>query len=121
MKKMIKTILGSWLAVVLFAGCSVVGVVESVPLKLVSRDLKRASEIAEKYGDESTARCTRWMQGAIEGELELLGEDIDGLISLAIQQKLLKEHMTSNEAEFKENCGDFAAEIMLQVGKTISR
>jgi len=87
--------------------------------KLVTRDLVRVSEMAEKYGKPAVAQCTTYLVGALEGRQELLSEDVDGVISLAFKAYLLKEISHEDGEKFKAECGPLAAELLLQIGRDL--
>ena len=108
------------------SGCVVGAVKDKVHGKVLSildKDLGQVVHLAEKYGekDSSIAKCARYLQGALAGKQELLAEETKGLLSRALKSKLLAQYVRKDEAAFKEQCRDFSADIMLELGKSITR
>lgn len=120
---------GAIIALVLalfLSGCVIGAVKDKVQGKVLSildKDLGQVVHLAEKYGekDSSIAKCARYLQGALAGKQELLAEETKGLLSRALKSKLLAQYVRKDEAAFKEECRDFSADIMLELGKSITR
>jgi hypothetical protein len=106
------------LILVLVSACSIV---ESKVAGLVSNDLQRTAELASKYGQPSIANCANYLNSAINGHQELAKEDTSGVISYALRSYLHSRLTDGNEEAFKQNCGPFAAGLMLHMGKNIAR
>jgi len=105
------------------SGCAIGAVKDKVHSKVISileDDLKQVVVLAEKYGEEELAKCAKYLQGALAGKQELLAEETKGLLSRALKSKLLAEYVRQDEANFKEQCRDFSASIMLELGKSIT-
>jgi len=120
---------GAIIALVLalfMSGCVAGAVKDKVQGKVLSildKDLGQVVHLAEKYGDKdsSIAKCARYLQGALAGKQELLAEETKGLLSRALKSKLLAQYVRKDEAAFKEQCKDFSADIMLELGNRLTR
>lgn len=111
-----KFIGASVIALMLASGCSSIkGQLGGV----VGNDLGKTIELAEKYGKPEVAACAGFLKAAIDGDVALLKEDTSGLISLAFKLYLLQESKPEAEAEFKAKCGQVAAGLLIQAGKSI--
>ena len=107
------------------SGCVVGAVKDKVHGKVLSildKDLGQVVHLAEKYGDKdsSVAKCARYLQGALAGKQELLAEETKGLLSRALKSKLLAQYVRKDEVAFKEQCKDFSADIMLELGNRLT-
>ena len=119
---------GALIAMVLalfLSGCAVSAVKDKVQgkvLSLLDEDLGKVVYLAEKYGEKDSpiAKCARYLQGALAGKQALLAEDTKGLLSRALKAKLVSQYVRDDEAAFKEQCRDFSADIMLELGKGIT-
>ncbi len=112
------------LVLALFLSGCVIGTVkdkvQGKVLSLLDEDLGKVVYLAEKYGEEDLAKCAKYLQGALAGKQELLGEETKGLLSRALKSKLLAQYVRDDETAFKEQCRDFSADIMLELGKGIT-
>ncbi len=116
---------GALVALVLalfLSGCvtsKIIQKVDEVVLSRVDKDLEVTVALAEKYGKEELAKCAKYLRGALAGKRELLQEKTGGIISAVLKIKLLREFALEDEDNFKAECGDFAADLMLEIGRTI--
>jgi len=96
--------------------------VQAKVLSVLDNDLSQVVYLAEKYGEEdsSIAKCAKYLQGALAGKQALLAEETKGLLSRALKSRLLAQYVRKDEAAFKEQCSDFAADIMLELGQGIT-
>lgn len=101
----------------LLLGVNACGLVTKPIAAYTVRDLTRVQEMAETYGPPEVAVCAAYLQEAIAGKQQLLDEDVDGLLSLAFKAYLLREGVAVAEQQFKDNCGPFAAGLMLEAAK----
>ena len=92
----------------LLSGCSVVG-----------RDLDKTIFLAEKYGKPEIAMCAKFLRTVLDKDAELVKEDTDGLISLAMKYYLLGDSDPQAEAQFKAQCGNVAAGLILEGRKAL--
>jgi len=92
-------------------------------LERVDTDLERTAQIAEKWDDPDgpEAKCANYLQGALAGKRELLEEKTAGIISRAYKARLLRDYVLKDEAAFKEECGAFATDLLIEVGKLLGR
>lgn len=106
-------------AILLLSGCSIATLPAKVAGKLVKRDLVRVDEMATKYGKPAVQQCASYLVSAIDGKQELLDEDVDGVLSLAFKAYLLKETSQVDAEKFKIECQALAAELLLEVARTL--
>ncbi len=120
MKKMSIVVLV--MSLLLFVGCSSVqippaGAQEGPIAGVLSRDLDTTAALAKKYGAPEIAQCATYLHDAVAGSSALLAEKTDGLISLSVKLYLLKQQGIKGEDSFKQQCGTFAAGLLLELGK----
>lgn len=102
----------------LIGGCSAI---QGKVTEVVGNDLQRTIEIAEKHGKPEIAKCAQYLKQSIDGDAALAGENTAGLISTALKLYLLQESKPVAEEQFKAQCGNVAAGLMLQAGKSARR
>ena len=107
---------------ILLVGCSSVqipplGAQEGPIAGVLSRDLDTTAALAKKYGAPEIAQCATYLHDAVAGSSALLAEKTDGLISLSVKLYLLKQQGVKGEDAFRKSCGEFAAGLLLELGK----
>ena len=116
--------------IVALTGCSVVG--EAIK-PILTNDLVRTSELAEKYGKPDVKQCADFLNAALNAEDSrssqldaLLKEPTDGILSSALKAAILADLVRSfNDpamqaklrADFDANCSKVAGQIMLDLAR----
>jgi hypothetical protein len=121
----------------LFSGCSVIDSLKGKVLEKTGNDLKRTSEMAERYGKPEVKVCADFLVDRIgklnadEGNLQgLLNEETEGIFSAALKAVLVKEYIASlndparQEAfrkDFDVACKSVAGQIVLNVARDAAK